>query len=603
MGNESDHRRNDPRSHAKRRACGFGGRALVLYFCCAPLALDPVWADRCRENADPHWRAERGRALDAEDAQYFDGTLSRFPGAVMSSLSTRVEIMAPRNQSAAVGKVREMLQRADTHLAAIEATTSVPGSLTVSLLDYPAPISRPATTENPTPSRVYGWQWCEPGTRKCQLTAFRDAWAGPETDFLHVLAHEFFHVAQKLVTPDVSDCRAAWWVEGTADWFANRVVHGSTWSESYLRDFDRMSNHVSLLEMTYESLAFFFWAGEVYGETFPMSLGHFGDAGLNDERRVGQSLPPADWQKFLQAYLNGELRYPDGRPAIPDPSLGPYLPQPWQLRAPPLTFARGQLELSGGTWEIPVSGTARYVGLRDEGSTSWDIQATRPPGRFTREVPCTGAHTAVVAAVSVDGEPLRVTLGAEEIVPCRCTQPVPRDHCMIGTWRATSTDAPTRYNQGQAVAGGPSRWVGQRMGDNEITLRANGTFEQVFRGGTRSDFEHRTPPGARMDQRVTLENSAQGRWSSPSDGHIEMCRDHFEGEMTNRLSIGPAAASRTMPIPHDPVAEKLGFDLVYVCEGDQADISLVLDGQPFVSWTAQRVRPAASPPSRGPTPP
>jgi len=67
----------------------------------------------------------------------------------------------------------------------------------------------------------------------------------------------------------------------------------------------------------------------------------------------------------------------------------------------------------------------------------------------------------------------------------RCVTPVPANHCMIGTWQAESTNAPELHNR----APGPSRWVGQDMGDNQFVFRADGTFSQETKRASTSRFE------------------------------------------------------------------------------------------------------------------
>ena len=151
----------------------------------------------------------------------------------MSSLAGDVE-SSTTGTNRFVPLVRDLMREANRHLAQIGATTTEASNIQVLLSEVSGPLTKEPTDENPTPGRVYGWQYCEEGARDCNFTMFGEGWGRSESDQKHITAHEFFHLAQRLVVPRVT-CRSAWWVEGSAYWFANRVVHCSTWSTNWPR--------------------------------------------------------------------------------------------------------------------------------------------------------------------------------------------------------------------------------------------------------------------------------------------------------------------------------------------------------------------------------
>ncbi len=162
----------------------------------------------------------------------------------------------------------------------------------------------------------------------------------------------------------------------------------------------------------------------------------------------------------------------------------------------------------------------------------------------------------------------------------RCTTAVPTNHCMIGTWVAESTNAPEMYNS----AGGPSRWVGQDMGENEFVFRADGTFSQVTRRESTSRFEHRSG-GAARQQQVKVTSTSTGRWSPEGDGRFVLCKETFEMKMGDNA---PAT-----PLPPEVVAAETQGEIPhgFTCEGDRAQITLLLEGAPPISWTVRREDP------------
>ena len=160
---------------------------------------------------------------------------------------------------------------------------------------------------------------------------------------------------------------------------------------------------------------------------------------------------------------------------------------------------------------------------------------------------------------------------------------------MVGTCKSVSTDAPQRFDQENARRGVESRWVGQDAGDVAFTFSPNGRFRQVQKRESKSDFAHRVD-GVAMDQTVTIEMVADGRWSAPSEGRLEICKDSIKGTMTNTIVVGGLRqTSPPQALPHDAAAEQGGFDYTVSCGAERARIALLLDGSEFISWQAQRV--------------
>lgn len=160
----------------------------------------------------------------------------------------------------------------------------------------------------------------------------------------------------------------------------------------------------------------------------------------------------------------------------------------------------------------------------------------------------------------------------------RCTEPVPANHCLIGTWQAESTNAPTIHNQAQ----GSARWAAQDMGANEFVFAANGTFSQETTRESTSRFEHRSG-AASQNQTVKVRSKSTGRWSLSGAEGLILCKETFE------MKMGEGDAATSLP-PEVAAAETTGeIAYEFSCQGDTAELTLLMPGGPEISWTARRV--------------
>ena len=86
------------------------------------------------------------------------------------------------------------------------------------------------------------------------------------------VAHEVFHCVQYAVAPDQMDAfltgqPGQWWVEGTAEWFANLAYRGATESDGRVHRFDEVSPEKALNRLSDRegAVVFFFWYGAKHG--------------------------------------------------------------------------------------------------------------------------------------------------------------------------------------------------------------------------------------------------------------------------------------------------------------------------------------------------
>lgn len=560
--------------------------ALVAGFLCMPAI---AYGESCYSD-DAASEASHGAAETAIESEVSSGTLVEHDVGRLDALSTAVTVLAPEGATAerAVARIRDVLPTIDSAFDAVSMRHTSPATLTVQLTDVPAPGSAASGTTAADTSCLYS---------QCDITVYRETWHDESDYFTFVFAHETAHVAQGLVYR-VEDCDTYWWVEGTAEWFANVAMPGKDHSGYIIGDFERLSHSTSLVKMDYPAMAFFFWAGAEYGLDYPFSLGRHGDD-LADVETVLDLLPPDAWHDFVEVFLDGELRYPDGRPAWPIVSMGEEVfigdGESVEISGEPLSIPRIVADIDPGEWEVALEGDNPRVGFRqdDEGGAGTWFRLNPTTGSsvgFSVSETCENDTALVMAAIGQVSHGFSVTARLEgEPDGCGCENPPPEDHCMVGAWAAEATDLPHNYNQIASLFDHPSRWTGQDMGDNYMILAPDGTFELV---NTNSESEYRHQLGDEiMTQNVYIQYYSSGRWSPLEEGRMELCPQEADGEMINVMSVGGVSES-SGPMPLPGADEDAGSEATYTyrCNGDEAEVTLLRFGAfPMATWYVYRV--------------
>ncbi len=401
------------------------------------LAALPAWADPCRTVHDP-----AAIALEDALAAEVEATRDRYAEAELYwspdfAFNAMVRVEATEAGREAARSVARALPRIDAALGLAEAGPAMARGgapqITIRLLDTATKVPHEA------------WGWCE--GRACTVELFPAFWRTADPDTLaFTLAHEMFHVVQGLAYPAVDHCNAYWWVEGTAEWFANLAVPGQdlTARAGFLHGWDRDSSTHRLIDLSYEAVAFWFWAGERFGPQFPLSLGRFGDAGLKDVAQISTLLPPEDWADLVKIYLGGALAHPDGRPALPAPDLGADLAPEGgavSVSGPLMSVQRQGLILGPGLWRIrrEAASPGTVVLIGDETGTGW-TELSENGAETTRFFGCGDGGTITVAAAggTLHGTNAMLTAEPEE---GGC------ESCLAGVWQQQVDRVPDAETQ------------------------------------------------------------------------------------------------------------------------------------------------------------
>lgn len=186
---------------------------------------------------------------------------------------------------------------------------------------------------------------------ECIVTFYKQAGSVPVEEFVFTYAHEIFHCIQKKTWPSRVVTGGRWWVEGTAEYFANLVQQGTRYSDGFVAEFDRQSNTRSILDLSYENVVLFFWLGQNGG---PGSIRAFIETMPDVSNRRAQlaalqlAVARDPWIRFGQEYYDSKIRQPGGR-----------------LIAGPATVAQAPLFI-GGTGSHVLSTPDAYVLTRRE---------------------------------------------------------------------------------------------------------------------------------------------------------------------------------------------------------------------------------------------
>lgn len=130
-----------------------------------------------------------------------------------------------------------------------------------------------------------------------------------------ILAHETFHCIQRATWPgSLEVAERGWWVEGSAEYFANFAVPGTRLRGRFVPTFQSHALSTSLLDMAYENEVFFSWLGEHHGVRGVKS---FLDAVSPGRDRAAYranaeaALSPGDWKDFAIAAASDSIYEPD----------------------------------------------------------------------------------------------------------------------------------------------------------------------------------------------------------------------------------------------------------------------------------------------------
>ncbi len=400
----------------------------------------------------------------------------------------------------------------------------------------------------------------------------------------YVAAHEFFHCVQ-FATVGRKALRSAsfWWVEGTAEWFANRAYSGTGSSDGFVAEFDAVSPEFALTALSHESVVFFFWLGQTFGPGMAMDLmAAMPESGGEAAQQVALAgfLPDDDFQHFAEAYLDREIVQPGGR-AIPSTPFPGDIYE-WSetdahdLTADRFVLGRFQLEFACGEWSIErrdENGTWR-VSLDDE---PWEDM----PPRLSIAGPEPDLYRG--AAFGTDADGFRVTVEATRN-PCQqCRETTVDDEvlaCLIGRWELVSGGYGEQIQRALELSG---QFESIEYPDLEsvLVIAPDGTYDYP---GPPEDYNAtvRTDGGKLFEGIGTLSMASNGQWSVDGDT-LHMCQTPHRAAIDLTVIDPDGNAERLTP-RGGPDSGMIRRARRFACAG--ADLTLVEGG--MMTWQYSR---------------
>ena len=318
---------------------------------------------------------------------------------------------------------------------------------------------------------------------ECNIVFYKTRNAVSSRVYAFTFAHEFFHCIQASTFRSRDAFPAAfWWVEGSAEYFANRVQPGTGSSDIFISQFDIRSLQASLLDMQYENVVFFMWLGSSSGpEGFVSFLGGMPEIdGRDAQLRALQDLLPADqWQSFVEAALNGRIAKPGGGNL---PRITAALPRESVLGPKAITFRSGAYVIPrkdivfqrGKNYPLTLDEISNGLSVRmllSSASDNW-VEPPESVKACDRDKGYATYWTSVEENASGTlhvGEPVRLE---------------DRSCCLVGNWQPTDAakqSLAARMNaissHMAAIVGGPAAQCVNTGGGWEVNFRADGTGE------------------------------------------------------------------------------------------------------------------------------
>jgi hypothetical protein len=249
-----------------------------------------------------------------------------------------------------------------------------------------------------------------------------------------ILSHEWMHTMQH-GSYDISEMERLWWVEGSADWAAHKVVDGATERDHKIEQFFDRQPKCSLTQHDYDAQVFFFWGEQTFGTDWGIALGMGGPDYLDTPRRAAEILHPEQWLDWAISQADHKITMPDGRD-LPFQAEVELLDLTHSCEAaiegPPLSVQFRELrfpEDSAPLLTIDPQGAQLAYRALDTDDTGRPSAWTRITGEFELE-PTSGPL--LLAAIMPSGENLDIQIKKENSDRANCA-------CHIGRWMELAT--------------------------------------------------------------------------------------------------------------------------------------------------------------------
>ncbi len=316
---------------------------------------------------------------------------------------------------------------------------------------------------------------------------------------------------------------SAWWIEGSAEWFASLTYPGSSLSDEWVAEFDDVSATTPVTGMEYASVVFFWWLNQNYGKGRVLGLLNAMNGGSgSQEDALASVISQTDFLQFVTDYLEQNITQPGGRAAASTPLHDEIIEidgdRDISLEARRFVAYRAFLKFACGGWDIiEHARKGTYKAMRMPRSEWQEL-----PAEFRSNSEGKIEFILAGAATDADGFSLSFKAVKQLCVPCQLPDySAGPEACLIGEWHL--------------VSGGMGAMIGEMLGDvpelsgvdypdldGLLILRRDGSF--TLRADDDGSMQTTTPSGGMFSADISISMEKEGTWSVNGDKLVQCYR-------------------------------------------------------------------------------
>jgi len=417
-------------------------------------------------------------------------------------------------------------------------------------------------------------------------------------NFKHLMAHETFHCFQWMHYGALMQEQARdWWVEGTAEYFADLAFPLVDLEQQWLPYFTSLSRYVSIVTMKYPAFVFFEYLGgrSDYGPAGVLALmGAMPPSGgeIAQAQALGQQPGmEAVWEQFALDFLDGKVREASG-----------------QAMEPPLMFTDSFALFVDGTHELKVTdyslqryrlaiGTGQGFHLKvsqaDEGVLDWTKRPLEIGGWQALELDLPEGCDQFMAVVvrgrgQLSGErqaTLDVVIDTPLVGTC--------DECIVGTWHLNKPSFAAYMENLIGTSLGTLFTVTDQVGTAAYTFGPQGELTMAFSPYTFHwlGVQFNEPFGNDIVTNSSLQFSGQATGSYVADGisALHTSTDLSGVGMELTIHLQGEEIYQGPPFEESFISAGVPPTTTYTCQGDVLSITAMSGGKLLGTVSYDRV--------------
>jgi len=420
--------------------------------------------------------------------------------------------------------------------------------------------------------------------RRCIIAAFPSL---GRDEYRYTISHEFFHCVQfSSFDRGEGGDGVAWWVEGSAEWFASQTYQGSALPDQWVAEFDDTSAVTPLTQMEYESVVFFWWLSQNFGNGRVVELLNAMNIRGSQEEALASAISQTEFLQFVTDYLEQNITQPGGRAAASTPLQDEIIEirndRDINLEARRFVAFRVLLKFACGGWDI-IEQTRKgaYKAMRLPRSEWQEL-----PAEFRSDSEAKIEYLLAGAATDGDGFGLSLKAVKQLCVPCQIPDYSDGpEACLIGEWHLASGGMGAKI--GKMLGDGPElSGVDYPDLDGLLILRRDGSF--TLQADDDGSMQTTTPSGGMFSADISISMEKEGSWSVSGDKLVQ-CYRPVKSILIDETVTDPDGGT-TRIIEDQYLGPKLSYTekRQFTCEGGRLEIIQRALFAPTLEWVYER---------------